>query len=322
MKNVISSLSDLKNEFEFIIKSRYKGVVGVWHINSRKPGPILGITIFTHGNEPSGLAALWYLRCKFNIEENLKKGSLIIVVNNLRAAQKFFRTKNNEKKRFTRFIDINFNRLPANTLKLKNDNRYEIKRAQELQHIWREFDFAIDIHSTSQKSDPMIVCGDQFNINLIKGFPINTIISNIDKIQIGKPAFAFYGRPTGSIPLLVIECGSHTDPASFKRSIASVVALLRNIKMISGKSAVRIKTLKEYSIESSIMFPDNSYELVKVFKNYEFVPNDAAIASNGHRTIRAPFDCHIFMAPPKTKPASIAEEVVFLSRPEKIIKMF
>lgn len=315
-------LNDLKKEFDFLANLKSKGIFGIWRVNSQKPGPTLGITICTHGNEPSGLAALRYLRRKFDIKKNLERGSLIFVLNNLKAAQKSFRAKTEDEKRRSRFIDINFNRLPANTLKLNNDSRYEIKRARELCPIWREFDFAIDIHSTSQKSDPMTICGAKLDMNLIRGFPIDTIISNIDKIQIGRPAFSFYGRPSGNIPLLEIECGAHTDPMSFKRAIISVLALLKNLRMISGESDDKIKIFKEYFIKSSIMFPDNSYALAKVFKNYEFVQKNAIIASNERHMIRAPFDCHIFMAPPTTKPASISEEVVFLSGPVKNTKIF
>ena len=314
-------LSDLKKEFDFIAKSHCENIAGVWRVDAQNPGPILGITMCTHGNEPSGLAALRYLRLTTNIEKTLRNGSIIFTLNNLLAARAFFNSKNKAKKGRARFVDINFNRLPANAIRLKNDERYEIKRANELYPIWKKFDFAIDIHSTSQKSNPMIIAGKNLNLNLIKGFPINAIISNIDKIQIGKPAFSFYGQPTGSIPLLEIECGSHVNPLSFRRAIISAMALLKNLNMIDGKSTNKTQKHTEYFIKSSVMFSDKSNKLVKVFKNYEFIKKGALIAVNDRHTIHAPFNCHAFMGPQKTKPTSIAEEVLFLSKPKKYIKL-
>jgi len=50
----------LRRQFDFIQQSICDGVKGVWNIDSGKSGPTLGVTIHTHGNEPSGLSFLFY----------------------------------------------------------------------------------------------------------------------------------------------------------------------------------------------------------------------------------------------------------------------
>ena len=75
----------LIKQFNFIKKSSYQGVNGVWKIQSGKPGPVLGITLHTHGNEPSGLAVLSHFREKFPLERHLKNGAVVFALNNILA---------------------------------------------------------------------------------------------------------------------------------------------------------------------------------------------------------------------------------------------
>ena len=71
-------------------KSTCDGVSGVMRIDGPKPGPGLGITACTHGNEPSGLAIFHHLLNDLNIKETLECGTLYLVVNNIEAAEAFF----------------------------------------------------------------------------------------------------------------------------------------------------------------------------------------------------------------------------------------
>ena len=64
-------------------KSTCDGVSGVMRIDGPKPGPVLGITACTHGNEPSGLAIFHHLLNDLRIKEALKCGTLYLVVNNI-----------------------------------------------------------------------------------------------------------------------------------------------------------------------------------------------------------------------------------------------
>ncbi|MBI5644632.1 succinylglutamate desuccinylase/aspartoacylase family protein [Candidatus Kaiserbacteria bacterium] len=293
-------------------------ISGVMRIESGKLGPILGITACTHGNEPSGLAAFEYLLREKNIEKELMCGTLYLVINNICATEKFFNATSNEEIRKSRFCDINMNRLPRETLHLTSDTRYEIVRARELYPVWKHFEFGIDIHSTLELSEPMIISrGGEFHPELVRGFPIKTLISNIDRIQIGAPAFSFYSSPESDAKIFAIEVGQHTDPSSFERAATCAVSLLENLSMLpSTKQSVAME-YDEYHIDDSIVFPDLSFDFIKEFKSYEKVhKGDLLAMSTNEKEIRATFDGHLIMPTSRRgTDKDISEEMAFISRP-------
>lgn len=311
----IEALSD---HFNFIKASSYQGVAGVWKIESGKPGPVLGISIHTHGNEPSGLAVLAHLRDKFPLKQHLRCGTVTIVLNNIRATEKFLAATSDNEKRASRFIDLNMNRLPNDTMVHgMNDPRYEVRRAYELRNIWSQFDFALDIHSTATETIGMIMNIGSIHRNLIRGFPITDIITNIENVQIGKPAVSFYGK--GSIPVMGIEAGWHESGESFEMAVACTDALLKNLEMIEGETAACGREYNEYYVEGALMFPDASYSLVKVFGTYDKFTEGEVLASGSQGNILAPFTGHSIFAGPNTTVNSLDEEVMFYLRPPRVI---
>lgn len=308
----------LIKQFNFIKKSSYQGVNGVWKIQSGKPGPVLGITLHTHGNEPSGLAVLSHFREKFPLERHLKNGAVVFALNNILATEKFLAAKDDEEKKNSRLVDINMNRLPDDVMELgKNDPRYEVRRAQELKGIWGQFDVGFDIHSTTQKSDGMIINIGTIHSRLIRGFPVTDIITNIENIQIYKPAVFFYGN--GSTPVMGIEAGSHESSEAFSIAIACTEALLKNLQMIEGETVAGGREYNEYFVDGALMFPDASYSLVKPFPTYEIFTEGERIATNGQKDILAPFTGHSIFAPPGITVKDPREEVMFYLRPPRVI---
>lgn len=308
----------LKRHFNFIKESSHQGVNGVWKIESGKPGPTLGITLHTHGNEPSGLAILSHFREKFPLEQHLKSGTVLFVLNNILATEKFLVAENDDEKRASRFVDINMNRLPNDVMECgKDDPRYEVRRAQELRSVWSQFDIGFDIHSTAQESIGMIMNIGTVYPHLIRGFPITDILTNIENVQRGKPAVFFYGN--GSIPVMGIEAGYHGSPDAFARAITCTDALLKNLQMIEGVTETGGHKYNEYFVDGALMFPDASYSLARPFPTYEMFTEGEIIATNGYEDILAPFTGHSIFAPPGTTVKNINEEVMFFLRPPRVI---
>lgn len=326
-KTQIPTHTDLRSEFSFAKGSSFNGVSGVWVVDSGKRGPTLGITMSTHGNEPSGLAALWYLRNHFGLEGKLERGKVIFVMNNVQAAENYFaacsianKKKRDLAKREARRVDYNFNRLPENVLSFKDDARYETRRAQELRPIWSMFDIALDIHSTSKDSDPIIIACDGFREELVKGFPIEVIVTNIDKIQIGQPAISLYGKP-GTISAFGIEAGSHEDSTSFVCARECVLALMQNLGMIPATGARGTSQYREYRINGAVILPTEAYEMTQVFRQFEPIRKGQVLARGNGTSILAETDGHALMGPPRTKPDFFGEEMVFLSLPVRKIRL-
>lgn len=318
------TLDELKTTAE-LMKNSSEGITnGVIRIDSPNPGPVLGITACTHGNEPAGLSVVKYLLEEQDIANTLQRGTLYLVLNNIQATDDFFAATTDEAIRKARFVNINMNRLPSNTLEDDADmTLYEVRRSRELFPVWKQFTVGLDIHSTTIPTDPMIISrGGNFDIikNLIHGFPIEVLISNIDRIQLNVPAFAMYGEINNEIPVFAIEAGQHTEEVTFERAVACSLALLQNLEMLPGIPKKSDKGYQEYLVDASIVFPDLSYDFVSDFKSYELVHEGELLAKNPNGDeLRMPFTGHLLMPTAKRGNAKdISEEVSFITRPVSV----
>jgi len=305
-----------------------EGVPYVLRIESGKPGATLGITAQTHGNEPSGLAAIQYLLEDFGVREKLVAGILYLVVNNVDATHRYLTATTEEQKRLARQIDINMNRLPEDLESITNDTRSEIQRALQLLPVWRKFNVGLDIHSTLQKSPPMIMnVGKELPRNLIRGFPIKIICSNVDRVHPGiAPACHFYGAAGADIPILGIEAGQHETAEAFENARRCVLSLLQNLGMVKGNPETTVNEYEEYVVEDAIIFPDRSFELTdllcKPFDPFQPIRKGdvLALSDDGKRAFLAPFDGHaVFHS--QRRPDDIREQALFLSRPVRMVRI-
>lgn len=318
-------IRSIEQTFRYLRGQSSAGVHTVLRIKAPKPGPTLGITVHTHGNEPSGLAVMQFLLEEFDVRDKLVRGTLYLVVNNVRATRRYLSATTEDEKRLARMTDVNMNRLPADLQGLRTDRRYEIQRAIQLLPIWRTFDVGFDIHSMALDFPAMIMnVGSSLPVHLIRGFPIDIICTGIDRVQRDKPACSFYGNPGGHIPLLAIETGQHEQVRSLKLAKACTLSLLQNMTMIEGAMKVAQREYEEYVVADSIVFPDESFELSETlcnpFTQFQRIRQDEVLArsDDGKREFLAPFDGHALLHV-RRQPNNIAEEAVFLSRPVRKI---
>lgn len=305
---------NLYQAFEFLMESQYKGIPGVYVFDSGNPGPTLGVTVFTHGNEPSGLAVFDHFWKEAPLGNLLQKGRVIFVIANMQAAIRYMEAETFEQKQATRFHDINLNRLPPDALD-SDENHYEIERLQEIYSILQEFDYGLDIHSTTAESDPMIIFLDEVQDDVIHNFPIDIILTGIDEVQIGKSLMTFFGGRDREIPVLAIEAGTHENAQSFMTAIASLTALLQNLGLIAGKTLKERRIYKKYHIVGSLLFPNDTYHMSKVFSMFEPIKKGQVIGKGDGDDVLSPIDGHAVMAPKGLKPSHYHEEIVWLSKP-------
>lgn len=318
--------SDLIKTFKFLCQSTYQGVSGVYVFDSSKNGPTLGVTILTHGNEFCGLGVFAYFFDFFVKKKEILKGKVVFVINNLEAANQYVsalsetnQKEKENKKRSARFVCLNMNRLPKNVLEQDPGDCYEKQRVRDLIPVWKSFDYGIDIHTTSSETDALgIVIGD--DDHLLSGLPVKSIIRNIDRIQIGKPAISFYGA-SSSFKGVAIEAGSHENPQSILNGISTVKALLSNLSMIKSprpSSVMSPNECKEYVAIDSVIFPDKTYRMVKNFSMFEPISAGQLLAkSEDGQEIRAKYDGHALMGRPTLHTETSGEEMLFLSSSAK-----
>lgn len=309
------NLHEQGQSFKTLSNRSYLGVKGVELFDSGKPGPTLGITIQTHGNEPVGLAVYPYLKKVFSSRQGLLKGKVFVVLNNLRASRRYFEAMNRgdkAKMEKARSVDVNMNRLPTEKLDDPECKLYEVVRARQLMPIWKQFDYGLDLHSTSQKSNPMIVALDRSDLSLIDRLPFRDVISNIDKVQIGTPACALYGGGKSSI--FGLEAGQHTGKDSFQKAKVSVQVLLGLLGMVKMKEYPKKSRKDVYRVFDSIIPTDRSFKLAKTFKTYEKISKGQLMAFSHAGDIIAQEDCLALFGRDSKLEVHLNEEVLFLAK--------
>ena len=90
-----ASKTKYENIFNYLVRSEYRGIKGVLCINSGIPGPCMGISILTHGNEPCGLEVA---KAFLKKPKQLVKGKILICINNINAGLIIFRQGQLRKK--------------------------------------------------------------------------------------------------------------------------------------------------------------------------------------------------------------------------------
>jgi hypothetical protein len=319
------SLSDLQEAARGLAALSFGGIQGVYVIDSKKPGPLVAVSCCTHGNEPSGLVPIWSELRYQTFSRFLAAGKVAFILNNPVAAIKSFECASIEERSRCRFIDINMNRMPEDALEGPSGNAYEVLRLRQLMPLYKDVEIALDIHSTSQDSPPMILEIKNFKADLARGFGISPLLTNISEIQVGLPIGYFIGGLNGSSPVVEIEAGQHFATSSFLRALRCAGAFLRNTGVMSsdwsedwqfgGGGPGDEPALREYKIVSSVLFPDESFLLEEVFPDFGFVNAGDVLARGQGSPIIAECAGHTFFATPQRRPASIREEALFLSAP-------
>ncbi len=316
--NSTLKITDLEKAFDSIASKETDGVPGVHRILGKTAGPCAAISMMTHGNEPSGLAPYWdYLQNPSLYTP--ERGEVLFILNNMEAGHEYFHNRGTEDAPHSRFKDVNMNRLPEEVAQLLNDTRSEIKRALALQSILERIDAALDIHSTTQESEPMILQIKGDIDSLVTDMPIQKVIENIVPIQIGIPIGSLYGGESKEIPVLEIEAGSHENPQSFQLAIRASLSFLLNIQkhhdQINTASGTADKEREFYRVSGSLMFPNETYELQRPFPMFCQVQKGEILAKGNGNPLTCFQDGHAIFAPKKSKPSNISEEVLFITDP-------
>lgn len=313
---VHGDILSLAGSFSELAKSTVEGVAGVWLVRSRQPGPVVGVTIMTHGNEPAGLAAYRFFRHTFALQKKLKRGCVYFVLNNIEAGTRYFAAlkKDRPQKELSRhrFVHINMNRLPEHVFTVQTRRRSEVARAKQLQPIWSRFTHALDLHSTSRDSDPMVIALARSAPAFIRRMPIKVVLTNIDQVQIGKPASFFYGGEQAHV--YGLECGGDHQPESLKRAIEITQTFLSALGMIDGTIGRRHRH-QVFRIIGSIVFTHTSYKLIRPLKELELLKKGAIIGRGIGKPVRVPMDGVALMAPRGLRPSRYKEEVLFIAEP-------
>ena len=225
--------------------------------------PVVGIMGLVHGNEPCGGFAIDSLK-----DIKPKKGTLILMKANLEAA------KVNQ-----RSVEVNLNRsFPG-----KEDGKLEERIAYELFPFMKMCDYLLDLHSTSEDSDPFII--------VIEDDEKKTKIAG----QLGIKDYIDLGGHIKGTTMddegvkFVVECGQHDEELTKQVAVQVANNFLKATGIISGKAPKenisKYKVIKQMVIDN----PD-SFTFNKEIEPFKLVKEGDLIGSYPDKKLHASID--------------------------------
>ncbi len=321
-----SRLGAMRDFLEEAKHSFHDGVPGIFVQDSGLPGPTVGVTVLTHGNEIAGLDVVRRI-AKGDALKGLTCGRVVMVVNNLLAAEKFLTMAAmgmpvDEGTRLARYLDVNMNRLPGSLEAAKA--AYEVLRARELRPVWRTFDYGIDLHSVHASSRPPFIVSTMAALDeyLLVGLPGEDIITNITEVQIGKPVCYFYGDTNSKC--LAFEGGQHYEIQTIQVSLAAALQFCRNAGVLPFEEKPRCPR-KIWKVINSVVAADKEFTLLQPLQEYQQLKQGDPLTHSLERSakaevLQAPCDGFVILAPPRhhLKPQKVGEEWFFIAEPAQL----
>lgn len=277
----------------------------MFEVDSGKPGPVVGILAHTHGNEPVGLAAIMGLLAENALADCLKAGKVLLIVNNLEAARRFYREAEGQTTTAAwRFVDQDMNRVPE----VLSGKSYELQRLHQLLPYYQSLTHVLDLHSTSALSKPMLIQGESAPHLSFPGVSIQ--LQGIIPCLRGKPLISLCKQAAG----YVVECGSHENPESWRLAQTVSWHLLAELGLLDSLAEdLPEQDFVTYEIYQAVVFPNASYQLTKILESYEFLPQGMVLAHGDDEPLVIKQDSYAIMPSPRLKPVHPGSEFLFLA---------
>jgi predicted deacylase len=207
----------------------------------------------THGNEISGFDALLSLLEEQKLDQREIHGKLFLIVHNIEAYKSYRDAAEIRDLGDTefRFLDINMNRIydESHLNDASLSDLSEIKRAKQIINLVPEFDYVLDIHSTSRPSDPMLIGGGEETDMKIADqlFFYRHILDIFNKIP-GESLLGYvkrHGKRGKNTVAIAVECGSHFLSSSKYCARKTVIRFLQATGVVN---LLDIKPPKDFSV--------------------------------------------------------------------------
>jgi predicted deacylase len=225
--------------------------------------PVVGIIGLVHGNEPCGGFAIDSLE---GIKP--KKGTLILIKANLEAA------KLNQ-----RSVEINLNRsFPG-----KEDGKLEEKIAYELFPFMKMCDYLLDIHSTSEDSEPfmLVIEDDESKTKIASQLGIKNYIDIGGHIK---------GTTMDDEGVkVVVECGQHDEELTKQVAVQVANNFLKATGIIGGK-APREEISKYKVIRQMVIDNPDGFKFSNEIEPFKLVKEGDLIGSYPDKKLHASID--------------------------------
>lgn len=271
-------------------------------IDSGNPWKTLWIIALTHWNEPIWVKIFDWLLNKIKISEQIAYWRIVLIIWNYQAA---FQDK--------RFIDNDFNRVWEDDY----NECVETKRRDEIKKWVEMCDVVIDLHSTSNPSEIMVIPLSQNNetYKLCNKLESNYILKNIADKTKGISLTEYHSYLDKANISIAIECWEHWSKQydeitkeNIKRVINNTLKLNLFTKEINKKPEIYnlFQVIKAKSTELRYIYSDSP-------KSFDYIKAWNVICHNWENII-CDKDSYIVM--PSKKAEYIWFELFYLSNKE------
>lgn len=274
---------------------------GIGVFEGPEEGSTVTIVAFTHGDEIAGIHVFDYLINTYHLEQHLKKGKVQLIIGNIEAA-----------KLKKRLVEKDFNRVWD--FRADSSHTYEYKRAKEIADHLLQSDVVLDLHSTSNPSQPMILPFGAHSLPLELRAQLHSeyVIYDILPLLHGKALVSFISEQKPSTACFAIESGQHTELATLENAVQNSLHVLGHYGLIPVSNSLAqkkqhlqvFKAIHAKNMEVKFLYSDKP-------KSFDTVAAGKPIVFDGVETIYADEDSVIIMP---SMPKYIGEEIGYLAK--------
>jgi len=295
--------------FDFVEGKSVKVTREIAAIKGDREGPGIVFIGGMHGNEPTGVLALYRVMSRLEKLRPLISGNIYALTGNLSALE-----------RGERYIVNDLNRIwQADMVERarKKDYRPEeiINEVEEQIELWSYIDkllqgsdkkfYFVDLHTTSVKSEPFIFMSDTLmNRKFIRKTPVPVVIGIEEHLN--EPLLSYVNEL--GYPSLAFEGGQHVDPESVRNHEAMIWLSLVHGGLMKKMEVPKFEKYyhqlyhategnkKVYEIRMRQgLHPGDEFKMLPGFENFQKVKKGEALANlNGH-LLKANENARIFM---------------------------
>jgi predicted deacylase len=279
---------------------------GVWSFAAAAPGPHVAVVALMHGNEIGGAVVLdRWLRAGLRPV----RGRLSLVFANVDAYARF----DPADPTASRFLDEDMNRLWDEETLEGGRRSSELRRARVLRPFFDGVDILLDLHSMLWPSDPLMLVGQSARAaELALGLGVPPLVVSDEGHASGRRLIDY--APLARRAAILVEAGSHWEPATVATMEATGAALLRASGVVAPDDPVLVPPPatparpRLAEVTRTIAARTPGFAFVQAYRGGEVVKRrNTLLALDGEAEIRSPHDdCLLVMPSLRTMPGQTA----------------